>query len=41
MTPRERVKAVLQWKRPDRIPNGLGATINTGMHLLSYERLAR
>ena len=24
---------------PDRIPNGLGATINTGMHLLAYEKL--
>ena len=24
--------------RPDRVPNGLGATLNTGMHLLAYER---
>jgi len=41
MTPRERVRAVLDGKRADRIPNGLGATINTGMHLLAYKRLAR
>jgi uroporphyrinogen decarboxylase len=38
MTPRERVRAVLGGRRPDRLPNGLGATLNTGMHLLAYER---
>jgi uroporphyrinogen decarboxylase len=38
MTPRERVRAVLRGERPDRVPNGLGATLNTGMHLLAYER---
>jgi hypothetical protein len=38
MTPRERVRAVLRGDRPDRVPNGLGATLNTGMHLLAYER---
>lgn len=41
MTSRERVRFVLAGKKPDRIPNGLGATINTGMHLLTYQRLAR
>jgi uroporphyrinogen decarboxylase len=39
MTSRERVRAVLDGRKADRIPNGLGATINTGMHLLAYDRL--
>ena len=38
MTPRERVRAVLRGDRADQVPNGLGATLNTGMHLLAYER---
>jgi uroporphyrinogen decarboxylase len=39
MTSRERVRAVLDGRKADCIPNGLGATLNTGMHLLAYERL--
>ena len=39
MTSRERVLAVLNGEKADRIPNGLGATINTAMHLLAYDRL--
>jgi uroporphyrinogen decarboxylase len=41
MTSRERVREVLRGNKPDRVPNGLGATINTGMHLLAYERLLK
>ena len=41
MTSRERVRSVLGGEKPDRVPNGLGATLNTGMHLLAYERFRR
>jgi len=39
MTSRERVRAVLRRERPDRLPNGLGATLNTGLHVLAYRKL--
>lgn len=39
MTSRERVRRVLAGGVPDRIPNGLGATLNTGLHVLAYDRL--
>ena len=41
MTPRERVRVTLAGGVPDRLPNGLGAAMNAGMHLLAYERLTR
>lgn len=41
MTSRERVRRLLAREQVDRIPNGLGATINTGMHVLAYNKLKR
>lgn len=41
MTSRERVRAVLEHRLPDRIPNGLGGCETAGMHIVSYDRLQR
>jgi len=38
---RERVRRLLAHQPVDRIPNGLGASINTGMHLLAYNKLKK
>jgi uroporphyrinogen decarboxylase len=40
-TSRERVKRLLQRQRIDRIPNGLGGTETTGIHVLAYKNLKR
>lgn len=39
LTSRERVRRVLARQPVDRIPNGLGGTETTGMHLLAYQNL--
>jgi uroporphyrinogen decarboxylase len=39
MTPRERVRATLDHRQPDRIPFDLGGTRVTGIHVRAYERL--
>ncbi|MDW7656384.1 MAG: uroporphyrinogen decarboxylase family protein [Bacillota bacterium] len=39
MTSRERVRAVINHKQPDRVPNGLGGCETVGLHVLLYEKL--
>jgi uroporphyrinogen decarboxylase len=39
MSGRERVRAVLDKKIPDRVPCGLGGCETTGLHLLAYKKL--
>lgn len=39
MNSRERVQAVLNHEKPDKIPNGLGGCETAGLHVLAYERL--
>ena len=39
MNARERVRAVLEHRIPDRVPNGLGGCETAGMHLVTYDRL--
>lgn len=39
MTSRERVRRTLNRQSTDRIPNGLGGSETSGMHLLAYEKL--
>jgi len=39
MTPRDRVRAALAHREPDRIPFDLGGTRVTGIHARAYERL--
>jgi len=41
LTSRERVRKLLAREKIDRIPNGLGASINTGMHMLAYNKLKK
>ena len=41
MTSRERVRAVLAHKIPDRIPNGLGGCETAGLHIAAYDTLKR
>jgi len=41
ITSRERVRRLLACEEIDLIPNGLGAAINTGMHVLAYNKLKR
>ena len=39
MTSRERVRAVLEHRVPDRVPNGLGGHESGGLHVMAYENL--
>ncbi len=39
MTPRERVRAVLNHQIPDHVPNGLGGCETSGLHVLTYDHL--
>lgn len=39
MTSRERVRAVLNHRLPDRIPNGLGGNETAGLHVAAYDKL--
>lgn len=39
MTPRERVKAALNHREPDRVPVDMGSTTFTGIHWEAYRRL--
>ena len=39
MTSRERIRRVLQRQPVDRIPNGLGGSETTGMHVVAYDHL--
>ena len=39
MTSRERVRAVLEHRIPDRVPNGLGGCETAGMHIITYDKL--
>ncbi|MBE6610639.1 MAG: hypothetical protein E7634_08215 [Ruminococcaceae bacterium] len=41
MTSRERVRAVLEHRVPDRIPNGLGGCETAGMHIITYDKLQK
>jgi uroporphyrinogen decarboxylase len=41
MNSRERVRAVLAHKIPDRVPNGLGGCETAGMHIVAYDRLQK
>jgi uroporphyrinogen decarboxylase len=41
MTSRERVRAVLAHRIPDRIPNGLGGCETAGLHISAYDTLKR
>jgi uroporphyrinogen decarboxylase len=39
MTSRERVRAVLDKKVPDKVPSGLGGCETAGLHVLTYDKL--
>ncbi len=39
MTSRERVRAVLAHKLPDKVPNGLGGCETAGLHIAAYDKL--
>lgn len=39
MTSRERVRAVLQHRLPDSVPNGLGGCETAGLHIMAYNTL--
>lgn len=41
MTSRERVRAVLDHKIPDRVPNGLGGCETEGLHIVAYDNLQK
>ncbi len=41
MTARERVVSALNHQEPDRVPNDLGGTIVSGIHVRAYRELAR
>lgn len=41
MNSRERVRAVLDHRMPDRVPNALGGCETAGLHISAYERLQR
>ena len=41
MTSRERVRAVLNHRMPDRVPNGLGGCETVGLHMLAYDEFQR
>lgn len=41
MNSRERVRAVLEHRVPDRVPNGLGGCETAGLHIVAYDRLQR
>ena len=41
MTSRERVKAALNHRQPDRVPVDFGSTIVTGMHVSVVSRLRK
>lgn len=41
MTSRERVRAVLDHRIPDSIPNGLGGCETAGMHIVAYDTLQK
>lgn len=41
MNARERVRAVLNHRLPDRVPNGLGGCETAGLHIIAYENLQR
>ena len=41
MNSRQRVRAVINGKIPDRIPNGLGGCETAGLHVLTYEKLQK
>ena len=41
MNSRERVRAVLEHRIPDRVPNGLGGCETAGMHIIAYDKLQR
>ena len=39
MTPRERIRAVLEGDQPDRVPMDCGGTDVTGVHGIAYNAL--
>ena len=39
MNSRERVRAVLEHRLPDRVPNGLGGCETAGLHVVAYDKL--
>lgn len=41
MNSRERVRAVLDHRIPDRVPNGLGGCETAGMHIAAYDQLQK
>ena len=41
MTSRERVRAVLEHRIPDRVPNGLGGCETEGLHIVAYDTLQK
>ena len=41
MNSRERVRAVLEHRIPDRVPNGLGGCETAGMHMVTYDNLQK
>ena len=41
MTSRERVRAVLERRIPDRVPNGLGGCETEGLHIVAYDTLQK
>jgi len=41
MNSRERVRAVLAHRMPDRVPNGLGGCETAGMHIVVYDKLQK
>ncbi len=41
MNSRERVRAVLEHRLPDRVPNGLGGCETAGMHVVAYDKLQK
>lgn len=41
MNSRERVRAVLEHRIPDRVPNALGGCETAGLHIIAYDKLQR
>jgi uroporphyrinogen decarboxylase len=41
MTSRERVRKVINHEIPDHVPNGLGGSETTGLHVVNYDTVQK
>ena len=41
MNSRDRVRAVLEHRIPDHVPNALGGCETAGMHIIAYDKLQK